>query len=62
MGKNDTQTDAASEQPKTLTPPKQKGAVSEEEIITEKMRAGLTREQAIQVMAAQAENDKASKS
>jgi hypothetical protein len=31
-----------------------------EELIAEKVRAGLTREQAIQVIEAQAENDKAS--
>jgi hypothetical protein len=56
MAKKEITTDAATEQPETLTPTAAEGV--SEQLIAEKVRAGLTREQALQVIAAQAENDK----
>ncbi len=55
MAKKETTTDAAPEQTKTLTPTVAEGV--SEQLIAEKMRAGLTREQALQVIQAQAEYD-----
>jgi hypothetical protein len=59
MAKKETTNEPAKQQDETLTPTVAEGV--SETMIAEKVQAGLTREQALQVLQAQAESDQATK-